>query len=373
MPKKKLLWWQKTILLFGLWLIAINVFAVVANNRVNLTPDTAYGWMWPDDLPVLRVNNLIDLHNRWDSKWYLELAEDGYVYNGPDKLSNIVFFPLYPGMIWILSPLFGLPLAGWLISLTALLGVLLLLHKYVATYHPELDPEEVQFLLLTFPTAFFLNAIYTESLFLLLALSSFYFALKRNFVVASMFAMGAALTRVTGVLLFLPILIEYVVAWTKEKRGLKLDVLSLALIPAGTIGFFAFHWLKFGSPTLFFEVQSNWGRGFTVATEHFLRSSPPATTNLYLDIAFIVFTLICSLLIWKKFRLSYAVFTFLGVLVPVITGTLMSIGRYVIVLFPIFFLLAASKNTVFKKIWLLLSILLLALYTLLFVSNYWAG
>ncbi len=373
MPKIKVQWWQRTVLLFVLWLTAINIFAVISSNRVNLTTDTAYKWIWPDDFPVMRGTDLVDLHKRWDSNWYLNLAKDGYVYNGPDKLSNIVFFPLYPGLVWVFALILGFPLSGWFVSAAALLGVLLLTYKYVKEHHPELDPEEVQFLLLIFPTAFFLNSIYTESLFLLMAMSSFYFALKRNFVVASLFGMAAALTRVTGLLLVIPMFIEYVLAWTKEKRGLKPDILALALIPAGTASFFLFHWIKFGSFTLFLDVQEDWGRGFKLAGDHFLRATPPASVNFYLDAAFIIFTLVCTLLIWKKFRLSYAVYTFLGILVPIVTGTFMSVGRYIIVLFPIMLLLASIKDSLFKKTWMLISILLLGLYTLLFVANYWAG
>lgn len=373
MPKKKIQWWHKTILLFVLWFATINIFAIIASNRVNLMPDTSYTWLRPENFPVIQASNLIDLHQRWDSEWYLDLARDGYIYNGPGQLSNIVFFPLYPGLIWLFGLVFSLPLAGWIVSAGALLGALLVLHKYVKEHHPELDPEEVQFLLLVFPTAFFLQAIYTESLFLLLAISSMYFALKRNFVAAAFFALGASLTRVTGLFLVIPLFIEYIVAWTQEKRGLKPDILALALAPAGTAAFFLFHWIKFGSPTLFLDVQADWGRGFSVTEEHFLHVTAAATTNLYLDLGFIAFALICSVLVWKRFRLSYAVYTLLGILIPIITGTFMSVGRYIIVLFPIILLLAAIKNPLFKKTWLLISILLLGLYTLLFAANYWAG
>ena len=55
------------------------------------------------------------------------------------------------------------------------------------------------------------------------------------------------------------------------------------------------------------------------------------------------------------------------------TGTFMSIGRYILTLFPIYILLASIKNESIKQVWSFISILLLAMYTILFVNNYWAG
>ena len=55
------------------------------------------------------------------------------------------------------------------------------------------------------------------------------------------------------------------------------------------------------------------------------------------------------------------------------TGTFMSIGRYILVLFPIYILLASTKNQYLQQTWIFISTLLLAIYTILFVNNYWAG
>lgn len=373
MPKTKMKPWVRTLILFFSWVVIVNLFAFIAGNRFHLSPDTAYGWMSPESFPVKSVNDIVDIHSRWDSTWYMGIASGGYVYHGPDQLSNVVFFPFYPALIWFFGLVLGFPLAGWVVSLAALLGVLLIVQKYVKEHHPGIDPEEVQFLILIFPTAFFLNAVYTESLFLLMTVASFYFALKRNFVLASVFGAGAALTRVTGLLLVVPLFIEYLVAWLQEKRGLKPDVLALGLVPAAAGSFFLYHWIRFGSPTIFFSVQEAWGRGFVLEKEHFLFSSSPALVNLGLDVFFVVLAFGACLLIARRLRFSYAAYTFLGILVPVSTGTFMSVGRYILVLFPIMLLVASSKNTLFKKAWILGSVLLLALYIQLFVVNYWAG
>lgn len=364
----------RTASLFFVWLVVINVFAFIAGNRFNLLSDTAYEWMQPaEHFPVKRFDHFVDAHLRWDSVWYLDIARNGYIYKGEGQLSNIVFFPLYPALIALFGLVFGLPLAGWLISVAALFGAVLLLTKYVHEHHPKLDPLDVVFFLLIFPTAFFLNAVYTESLFLLVTVAAFYFALKRKFWLAGLLGAAAALTRVTGVLLIVPFLIEYLVAMKKEKKKLGWDILGLGLIPAGTVSFLLYHWITFGSPFLFFDVQASWGRGFEVTSKHFLTLTLPATVNLWLDVSFIVFAIVATVFVWRRLRVSYAVYMILGILVPLSTGTMMSIGRYLLVLFPIFLLAASFKEAVVKRAWVMISLLLLALYSSLFVFNYWAG
>ncbi|NIP31808.1 MAG: hypothetical protein GTO02_20035, partial [Candidatus Dadabacteria bacterium] len=52
-----------------------------------------------------------------------------------------------------------------------------------------------------FPTAYFLHAAYTESLFLALTIASFYYARNDKWALCGVIGMLAALTRITGILL----------------------------------------------------------------------------------------------------------------------------------------------------------------------------
>jgi hypothetical protein len=51
----------------------------------------------------------------------------------------------------------------------------------------------------------------------------------------------------------------------------------------------------------------------------------------------------------------------------------MSVGRYSLVMFPLFILLATVKNETVRYAWMFASTLFLALDIILFVNNYWAG
>jgi len=365
---------KKLILIFAVWFIAINIFAVLALNRFNLKGDTAYTWIDPSQYSQKQGWNPVDIHAQWDSAFYLDIAKNGYSFKSSGALSNIVFFPLYPFLIKAVSllTLGHTILAGWIVSTIFLFLALLVLYKLIREFHPEIDPLCPIFFLLIFPTAFFLNSIYTESLFLFLSITTFYFCFKKEFIFAGIFGLLAALTRITGIILFIPLVWEYLNAYGFAKL-LNKKIISIFLIPIGTLAFFLYHKIRFGDFFLFFRVESRWGRSFRFNPEHFQFLTRPQIVNFGLDLIFVLFALIVCYFIFKKLRVSYGLYTATTLAVALSTGTFMSIGRYILVLFPIYILMAKPKNNLFKQSYALVSVLLLALYTILFVNGYWAG
>jgi Gpi18-like mannosyltransferase len=148
---------REVFILFILWVIVVNFFAVLALNRFNLKGDTAYTWIDQNQFSQHQQWNPVSLHARWDSFWYLDIAQNGYVFKGAEKLSNIVFFPLYPLLIKVASFLVGgnLIFAGWFLSIIFLFLALLYFSQLVREFHNEVNPQPPLFFLLIFPTAFF--------------------------------------------------------------------------------------------------------------------------------------------------------------------------------------------------------------------------
>ncbi|MBU3942552.1 hypothetical protein KKA24_01060 [Patescibacteria group bacterium] len=368
---------RNIIIILFLWLLIINIFALLSLNRLNLKEDTAYKWINPDEFFQEQKWDLNSLHNKWDSFWYLDIAENGYSLGENDwDLSNIVFFPLYPFLIKIVSllTLGNFVLAGWFLNVIFLFLALFYLFKLVKEFHSEINPYASIIFLLIFPTAFFFNAIYTESLFLFLSLATFYYGLKKKFLYAGIFGLLSSLTRVTGALLFIPIIWEYFkVQGFKLKTIFSFKILPIFLIPLGTFSFFLYHYFRLGNFLLFFKIQENWGRTFSFEEKHFQFFSNPAIVNFLLDTLFILFILTIIYFVFRKLRISYALYIVSTVFVALSTGTFMSIGRYILVLFPIYILLASIKNQYLRQSWIFISTLLLALYTILFVNSYWAG
>ena len=356
-----------------IWLIIVNVFAFAMLNRFNLSPDTAYQWITPESFPTAQSWDFVGMHFRWDSYWYLDIIQHGYYLQENNTLSNVVFFPLYPFLIKIVGiALLGkFALAGWLISMAALIGACAFFYELLREFHPDIEAEKPILLMLIFPTAFFFNVMYTESLFLLMTMGTFYFALRKEYYKAGAFALLGALTHSNGVFLSLPIVWKII-----EQHGWK-SIMGKKIIPAffapiGTFSFLLYDYLKFKDLFLFFKIESAWGRGFVFNIDHFSFFSHPSIVNMGIDAAFTVLIIGAIVLVWKKLNPLYSVFMSLTVLSALTSGTLMSIGRYSLVLFPLFILLANLKGTKLQT-WIFSSALLLAMDIILWVNNYWAG
>lgn len=364
---------KRIVIIVLVWLIVVNIFALVGLNRFNLNQDTAYKWMAWSDFSAKPSWNIVELHNRWDSYWYLDIVKNGYyVRDGQYSLANIAFFPVYPALIKIVGTLIGgnFVLAGWLISMAFLFLSAIFLYKLVKVFHPKIDPELPVIFLLAFPTAFFLNVIYTESLFLFISLACFYYCFKKNFLWAGIFGFAGAITHSNGVFLFIPISWEY---W--RSFGWKINKNSWALItvPIGSAIIPIYHYFKFHNLFLFFQYEGRWGRNFSVNWDHLQFFSHPADVNIFMDIAFTLLAIIATYFIFKKISALYG-FYMLGTILSALTsGTMMSMGRYLLALFPIFILLASVKNKLFRQSWLFASVMLLALDIILWVNYYWAG
>lgn len=362
----------RVLALTSAWLVIVNVFALLAFNRLNLAPDTAFAWMDPGSVtPVPQSWDIVGLHSRWDSYWYLDVARNGYYLRGP-TLSNVVFFPLYPLLMRALAPLCGgdFVLSGWILSSVFLFLSVYMLARLVREFHPGIDPCLPVVFLLAHPMAFFLNAVYSESLFLFLSLVMVYFARRGEFFKAALAAALASATRVAGVFLCVLLLVEFLRAhgW----RGLLSPrVLPLALAPAGIVLFFLHHWYRFGDFFLYLNAQVVYGRDFSMELQDFIARNNANLANTALDLFYAAATLLLAA-VALRVRLSYGIYMLVSLGVALGSGTVLGVARYGMVLFPIHLIGAAIRSPVGRAAWLFGSVLLLALNIICFVHHYWA-
>jgi Dolichyl-phosphate-mannose-protein mannosyltransferase len=153
---------------------------------------------------------------RSDGIHYLTIALHGYAAAGPGARA---FYPLFPWLMRDLGFVVGSDfLAGIVISLASFAGALVLLHRLTEL---ELGPRaaDATVLILAFaPLSFFFSAVYTESLFLLLSVATIYVAREERWALAALLGGLAALTRSTGVLLCVPIVIMIFKAHRLDRR-----------------------------------------------------------------------------------------------------------------------------------------------------------
>lgn len=353
------------------------------------------GYAYTSPLHFIDKNNLIThfLLSPWgnfDGVYYLLIAAYGYTVNAG-------FFPLFPIAIRFVSAILGHVAAFDIVQfLSALIlsnvfFILALIVFYLLIkidYKNNIAFRSVIFLLI-FPTSFFYGAIYSESLFLLLSLGSFYFARKRKWFLASICGLLLTATRVVGIAILPALIYEFFIEEVKKTKQNKLNLilksLPLFTVPLGLLSYMYFNFIKWGNPFYFIIAQGQLANNRSVDSVVFF----PQTVYRYIKILFsvtmnryewwvallelFIFLFIFSLFIlaWKKkIRFSYILFSLLCFLLPVSSGTFSGLPRYVVILFPLFIALGLISNKKVKFIYSAISIILLFIALMLFSRGY---
>ncbi|MEV4920315.1 mannosyltransferase family protein [Streptomyces tirandamycinicus] len=204
------------------------------------------------------------LNGRWDSVWYVRIAENGYGYDVtlPDGSvhSDLAFFPLLPALERAVSEVLPVGAAtaglaiGWLAAFAAAWGV------YAVGAHVAGQRAGVLLAVLwgVYPTAFVQSMAYTETLFTALAAWSLYAVLTERWIAAGALCALAGLTRPSAVALVAAIGVSALVRLLQ--RGLTWrTAVGVVIAPLGWLGYVAFVAVRRGSPTAYFEVQAAWG------------------------------------------------------------------------------------------------------------------
>ncbi|MEK6823038.1 MAG: mannosyltransferase family protein [Nanoarchaeota archaeon] len=316
---------------------------------------------------------------RWDVLWYLRIVKNGYAYI-PGHQSSIHFFPLYPLLVKAVSFITGHPLlVGIVLSNLFLLAASFLLYSLCRQdYDDAVAFGAVRFLLIC-PVSFFFSIMYSESLFLLFVLGAFYAARKRQWMLASVLGFLCALTRSVGFLIVVPLLVEYFHlegrSIRQALREIRADMLWLALVPMGLVTFMLYTYLRFGDMFAPLNQSALWNQRLAFFTTTFTNPAElalPLFNRIIFYGAVVVTLLLIILLIIKKVRASYVVYCAWFLWFYVSASILEAMPRYVSVLFPLYIgaaLLARDKTWDFFLT--STSVVLLGLFTTLFVNGYW--
>jgi len=171
----------------------------------------------------------IEALSQWDGSWYVSIARNDYFYE-PARMSSVNFYPAYPCFIACLAfvfPFFSPHLWGLIVSHVFLIASLVLLQKYIRLKFPNRSRQIslcAVLLLMLYPSAFWFRMVYTESLFLFLALL-FFWAIRKEWglLEIAIIAGFSTATRSVGVALsfvFLLYLLKNSKGW--NRRYLKI-------------------------------------------------------------------------------------------------------------------------------------------------------
>ena len=278
----------------------------------------------------------------WDSTWYGWIAEHGYdpsIGHG----NSAAFFPLYPLLATPLTWLPG-PLTMWesLLSSALFGAALCLLYRMTQGRYGEALARRTVLYLAIFPLAFVFSLPYAESVFLLATLGAFALTWYGRWWWGCAAGALAVLARPVGIAL-VPAL-----AWRRWRGGARsvADYLPLLLLPAAELAFFGYLAWRTGDPLAHFHAQERgWDRGFSVLPVVTAQAFWEAVSDGHLRLLVHVgFTLLWCGLFYRAWRMrmsgEYLIFAALMVILPTTGGLLVSMGRFGMVAFPLFWALA---------------------------------
>jgi Mannosyltransferase (PIG-V) len=350
-------------------LIFAVAFAAAALIGVGGLP---WNWRFPSGAEVFHgwLGHLLNPWAHWDGVWFIKIAKSGYA----DGDGSTAFFPLFPTLLRYVGILFGgnLVLTGIVISLACYGGSVWLLYRLVRADFDEATAARAVIYLAIGPLSFFLQAVYTESLFLLVSLACFVFAREGRWRLAGVMGLLATLTRSTGVLLLIPLAYYYYRGRDWDVRRTDAHVANLLMVAEGLLVWMTYLALAFGKPLAFAGAQAQWTRGLAAPNYAVGRGFLAAAMGLrqlisrqYLDIYWevprpssaysiatanlinLAFFLAAALLLWygaRRLPPSYSLFALASLAYPLFFPSkyvpLMSYPRFMLTVFPLYVALA---------------------------------
>lgn len=406
MAKRLQQWWQipgvkQGVLIF---VVARLFFTLWAGAMTLLLPppttpdETVRPYLGEPQFNEGAAGLLLGPWQRFDTQRYMRIARDGYA-----AAEDSVFPPLYP---WLMRGIGSILdggaaarlAAGLLISNLATLGLLILLYRVVATEHGSQHATRTLVYLVLFPTGFFLFAAYTESLFLLLALGSFWAGRNGRFAWAGVLGFLAAATRLTGWVLVVPLAffafreLPFVLPGQSRfslhvSRSFISRLLFAALPGVALVLFLLLRWWL-GLPPLAEMYGRYWyqttgipGQDIFVAMQTLFLGGEVRRNEiiaLSLDFACVLLLLVTTFLTFRRLGMAYglyAVMLLFFILLPTSSvKPLYSFSRYTLAFFPTFMLLGLwGQKSWAHRLILYASIALSLFYSGQFFMWGWVG
>jgi hypothetical protein len=367
--------------------LLVFVSAIAGNVFLGARAAAPGEYLWNSEIPF------VNLFSRWDSGWYVQIALNGYPAGGNPVSPNWAWFPLYPFFMKVLGPLFSgwmssfdaVLVAGFLISNVLFFVSLFLFYEISKLVLKNRRLSLVSTIFFSFwPGSLFYSCVYSESMFMTLALGAFYFLEKGAGGKSTVLGFLAGLTRSSGFLVFIPFLF-------KGLRERKLRLITQSFIVATPYLWFSlFGYFSTGLfpvreivasqywgtpdflPIQFFKLTSYlypWSAGYAILLlTGFLMILLPFMALLFLKPWKIL--PFSSRIAADREDMKYWAFSLVTLAVILFYSSIFSMQRYAITILPIYWIAATlwERNRKWGILMLDIMVTLLVISTILFAN-----
>ncbi|WP_405720448.1 glycosyltransferase family 39 protein [Streptomyces sp. NBC_00046] len=209
-----------------------------------------------------------DVLASWDGWWYQQIAAHGYDpqlvsipgATGPITLegNSAAFFPLYPALMRLVSELTGLGLygAGLLVSVVAALAAALGIYAVIERLGGRRAGLAAAGLWAVWPGSGVEWAVYSDSLYVALAVWACHAVLSRRWLTAGLLTCVAGLNRPTAVALIAAVAVAALLALYRRRDGILRPVAAMAVAPLGLLAYLGWVGHQMGNYGGYFRLQS---------------------------------------------------------------------------------------------------------------------
>jgi len=384
-PSARAQWWQATRVAGAIWLIfTLLRYLVAAVTEYIFRPD--HGRL------AQGIVGLLKLPFSFDSGYYAAIGRYGYFGEIGSPIWQ-AFFPGYPLVMRAVSAATTfqvtdgrLMVAGALISAVCSLIATVVVYRLARTSGGPRAGMCAALLLMLWPTATFLTAAYSESLYLAFAVGAWWNALRGRWWIAGLLCAFASFTRINGVFLAVALLVLLLVRVARKQDRFRFHkLIAVAVGVTGAAAYLIYLWVMTGNPWAWQDAQFlGWGR-MTVWPWTSLRNTLSALVEIddplrqaqwAIDIFAVGFCLLAA--VYMIYRRYWPELTLTLITVGVLASgfNYMSIMRNTLTIFPLFVIgggILGRRREWFTAMVLTLSGVWMVTTTVLFTLTAWVG
>lgn len=340
-----------------------NIFKVLIASVLLKIAYLVFAYFVLGNSSIFSFQGYSSIINRNDTGWYGKIAENwypeitdvrdlGYSYKEDFKQSEWAFFPLYPAINRALMNACSITFDESAFIWSVLLSSLVFIGFYIFCELYTKDPRKSLYysmVFLLFPFNYYFSMMYTEAAFFVLLIFAFIAVHQRKNLYLPFLIIPLVLVRSAGIVALIPLYL-YFLERNHILTKYRLDVKQLLgkrnigqtmLFVTGPIAFLLYCLYQKQMTGQFFAfsiAQAGWYREFRFPLLSFFRSGDFTTQ---FNSVYTLIVMILSIFIWKKNPLSLNLFIWLSLLLPLCSGLVTSMPRFISVIFPLVMILGS--------------------------------